>query len=55
MNPSFSPHVLQQFIGNFSKCSENISKYFETLSNDGKEHLIFAQLKHETLQMAVGE
>ncbi|TMW45435.1 hypothetical protein DOY81_009488, partial [Sarcophaga bullata] len=53
MNPSFSPHILQQFIANFSKCSENISKYFATLSNDGKEHAIFAQLKHETLQMAV--
>lgn len=55
MNPSFLPHILQQYILNFSKCFENISNYFEGLSDDGVEHAIFAQLKHEILRMALGK
>ncbi|XP_065368986.1 probable cytochrome P450 313a4 [Calliphora vicina] len=53
MNPSFTPQIIQHFMPNFNNCSKQISKYFDSL-RVGEEHAIFARLKQEILEMAVG-
>lgn len=54
MNPSLAPQIVQQFVPNFNKCSKILTKYFESLK-DEEEHAVYAKLKQEILQMAVGK